>query len=266
MLLQLHIRNYALIDELVVDFGPGFNVLTGETGAGKSMLIGALGLVLGQRAPADLAREEGQPVVVEALFDLTACPRLPALLAALGLEVEEPTLVLKRLLTKSGSRCYINTHLATVGMLQQVGQHLVDILGQHQHQALLASEQQLALLDAYGGLQDDVAALRAAYQEYQALSREAQRLQQEEQQRLQRQDLLHFQRREIDAAALRPGEDEALEQERHLLANAEKLFALAQEAYAALYGEEQAALEKAGGGPRTPARPGRPRPPPAPLV
>jgi len=143
MLVQLHIENYALVDRAVVEFGPGFNVLTGETGAGKSMIIGALGLALGQRAHTDMLRADDRPTLVEALFDVAAYPHLSELLHALGITVEDATLLLKRVLTKSGSRCYINAQLATVAMLQQAGQYLVDILGQHQQQTLLQREQQL---------------------------------------------------------------------------------------------------------------------------
>lgn len=243
MLVQLHIENYALIDRVVVEFGPGLNVLTGETGAGKSMIVGALGLVLGQRAHADVLRPDEKPVLVEALFDVSTHPHLHELLHTLGIEVHDPHLLVKRLVTRGGSRCYINANLATLTMLQDIGQHLVDILGQHQHQTLLRHEQQLALLDAFGQLSEDVAALRLAYQRYHALTQELQRLQQAEQQRLQRQDLLRFQAAEIDQARLHPDEEERLTQEHHLLLHAEKLHELSQSAYAVLYRNEPAVLE-----------------------
>jgi DNA repair protein RecN (Recombination protein N) len=242
MLVQLHIENYALIERVVVEFGPGFNVLTGETGAGKSLIIGALGLALGQRAHADVARVDDKPVLVEALFDISAQPRLHELLGTLGIEVDESFLLLKRMITRSGSRCYINTHLATVAMLQQASQYLVDILGQHQQHTLLQREQQLALLDGFGKLTEDSAALRLTHQRYQELAQQYRRVRQEEQQRLQRQDLVQFQLQEIDRAQLQPDEEERLSQERHLLLNAEKLYELSQDAYAALYRDE-AALE-----------------------
>jgi DNA repair protein RecN (Recombination protein N) len=243
MLVQLHIENYALIDQVVVEFGPGFNVLTGETGAGKSMIIGALGLVLGQRAHTDVLRTPDKPTLVEALFDISSRPDLLAILQARGLEMQEPILLLKRVLTKNGSRCYINANLATLTMLQEIGQHLVDILGQHHHHTLLQREHQLALLDAFGRLAPEVTALRHTYQRYRDLEREYQHLRQSEQQRLQRQDLIHFQLQEIDQAQLQPDEEERLQQERHVLLNAEKLFELSQEAYAALYRNEPSVLE-----------------------
>jgi len=242
MLVQLHIENYALVDRAVVEFGPGFNVLTGETGAGKSMIIGALGLALGQRAHTDMLRAEDKPTLVEALFDVAAYPHLSELLHALGITVEDATLLLKRVLTKSGSRCYINAQLATVAMLQQAGQYLVDILGQHQQQTLLQREQQLALLDNFGKLTEESAALQHAYQHYHTLEQHYRRIRQEEQQRQQRLDLLQFQLQEIAQAQLQPEEEERLTQERHLLLNAERLYALSQDAYAALYRDETSAL------------------------
>ena len=242
MLVQLHIENYALVDRAVVEFGPGFNVLTGETGAGKSMIIGALGLALGQRAHTDMLRAEDKPTLVEALFDVAAYPHLSELLHALGITVEDATLLLKRVLTKSGSRCYINAQLATVAMLQQAGQCLVGILGQHQQQTLLQREQQLALLDNFGKLTEESVALQHAYQHYHTLEQHYRRIRQEEQQRQQRLDLLQFQLQEIAQAQLQPGEEERLTQERHLLLNAERLYALSQDAYAALYRDETSAL------------------------
>jgi DNA repair protein RecN (Recombination protein N) len=225
-----------------VEFGPGFNVLTGETGAGKSMIIGALGLALGQRAHADMLRADAKPTLVEALFDITAYPHLPELFHTLGITIDDATLLLKRVLTKSGSRCYINAQLATVAMLQQAGQSLVDILGQHQQQTLLQREQQLALLDSFGKLTEERAALQRAYQHYHTLARDYRRVRQEAQERQQRLELLQFQLQEIAQARLQAGEEERLLQERHLLLNAERLYALSQDAYAALYRNETSAL------------------------
>lgn len=243
MLVQLHIENYALIDHVVVEFGPGLNILTGETGAGKSMIMDALGLVLGQRANTDVIRTQGQPTLIEALFDITDYPQLRQSLQTLDIEVEDAQLLLKRVVNKRGSRCYVNANLATLNMLQDIGHHLVDILSQHHHHTLLQREQQLALLDAFGKLTDDGAALRQTYQQYHDLEQELRCLRQSEQERLQRQDLVDFQLQEIDQAELQPDEEKQLQHDRHLLLNAEKLHDLAQGAYAALYRGEPSALE-----------------------
>jgi len=243
MLVQLHIENYALVERAIVEFGPGFNVLTGETGAGKSLIIGALGLALGQRAHTDMLRADDKPTLVEALFDIAAYPHLPEFFNTFGVTVDETTLLLKRVLTRSGSRCYINAQLATVAILQQAGQYLVDILGQNQQQTLLQREQQLALLDSFGKLTADSVALRRAYQDYHTLEQTYRRVRQAEEQRQQRLDLVQFQLQEIEQAQLQPDEEERLMQERHLLLNAERLYALSQDAYAALYRDEASALD-----------------------
>lgn len=243
MLVQLHIENYALIDHVVVEFGPGLNVLTGETGTGKSLIIGALGLVLGQRAQTDVMRTPEKASLIEALFDLTPYPALQEECRELGIDLNDAQLLLKRVITKSGSRCYVNANLATLTMLHTIGQRLVDILGQHQHHTLLQPDHQRALLDAFGKLSHDVEALRCAYHRYHDLEREYRQLQQTEQERLQRQDLLQFQLNEIDQAALQPEEEEHLERERHLLVNAEKLYDLSQAAYDALYRDETSATD-----------------------
>jgi DNA repair protein RecN (Recombination protein N) len=171
MLVQLHIENYALIDHVVVEFGPGLNVLTGETGTGKSLIIGALGLVLGQRAQTDVMRTPEKASLIEALFDLTPYPALQEECRELGIDLNDAQLLLKRVITKSGSRCYVNANLATLTMLHTIGQRLVDILGQHQHHTLLQPDHQRALLDAFGKLSDDVEALRCAYHRYHDLER-----------------------------------------------------------------------------------------------
>lgn len=244
MLVQLHIENYALIDHVVVEFGPGLNILTGETGAGKSLIIGALGLALGQRASTDVVREDDKPTVVEALFDIAAAPRLPPLLESLGIPLDESTLLLKRMVTRHGSRCYINAHLATVAMLQQTGQHLVDILGQHQQHTLLHPEQQLALLDSFGQLTAEREAFRQVFQRYHDLRQEYRRVRRDEQQHQQRQSVVQAQLQEIERAALQADEEERLSQEHHLLRHAERLHALAQEMYATLYREESSVLAR----------------------
>lgn len=244
MLVQLHIENYALIDHTVVEFGAGFNVLTGETGAGKSMIIGALGLALGQRAHTDVVRDDDRPTVVEALFDITAYPRLHSFLEELGIALEEPLLLLKRIVTRNNSRCYINTHLATMAMLQQASHYLVDIVGQHQQHTLLQPEQQLALLDSFAQLGDACVTLRQTYQHYQELRQHYRRLRREEQQQRQRQELVVQQLQEIDQAKLQPDEEERLTQEHRLLLHAEQLHTLAQEMYAALYRHDSAILSR----------------------
>ena len=152
MLSELRIRNFALIDSLSVRLGPGLNVLTGETGAGKSIIVGALSLLLGERATADVVRSGAERATVEGLFDLTDRPALVARLDEQGIEVEEGLLLLKREVAVEGrNRAWINGSPTTAGMLGQVGAALVSLHGQHEHQTLLKRDEQRAILDAYAG-------------------------------------------------------------------------------------------------------------------
>ncbi|HEY8496579.1 MAG TPA: AAA family ATPase, partial [Limnochordales bacterium] len=154
MLVELHIRDFALIDRLHIEFAPGFNVLTGETGAGKSIVIDALQTVIGGRARADLVRTGRDSAVIEAVFRIPPGSPVVAQLEEMGVaDPDDPeVLVLRREVLSTGrSRCWINGHPVTVGQLAQVGADLVDIHGQHEHQSLLVPQKQLELLDAYGG-------------------------------------------------------------------------------------------------------------------
>lgn len=246
MLLELNIRNFATIDALSVAFGPGFNVLTGETGAGKSIIIDAVGLLLGERARPDLIRTGEDEATVEALLDLSVQPQLQADLAEAGFG-SAAELLIKRIVARSGkNRIYLNGSLATLAQLQSFTSRLLTIYGQHEHQSLLQSETHLPFLDIFAGLGETVAVYRQLYDEGQQLSSRLQELEETERQRQQRIDLLSFQRDEIAAAALQAGEDEALSAERLLLQNAERLVATTSGGYEALYGAEGAICEQLG--------------------
>lgn len=226
MLTELLIRNLAIIDEVQVPFREGFNALTGETGAGKSIIIHALNFLVGGKSDIDLIRAGEDSMLVEAVFDLSKCPHLRTLLDELGIDLEDDTLILSRELSRTGrSRCRINGRAATVTMLKQIGKALVDIHGQHEHQSLLEPANHLRFLDAFGG--DEISALKEKYTDlYRKLmqvERELAELQQSERERMQRLDLLRYQADEIDKANLREGEEEELLQERQLLANAERI-------------------------------------------
>ncbi len=226
MLSELLIRNLAIIDEVQVPFQPGFNVLTGETGAGKSIIIHALNFLLGARSDIDLIRTGAETMVVEAVFDLRHCPQVRAVLDELGIEPDDETLILSRELSRSGrSRCRINGRAATVAMLKQIGKALVDIHGQHEHQSLLDPASHLRFLDLFGGEEISQRKERYTqlYRQLLAIEREIRELQQSERDRIHRLDLLRYQRDEIDRANLREGEEEELLQERALLANAERI-------------------------------------------
>jgi DNA repair protein RecN (Recombination protein N) len=235
MLELLRVRAFAIIDELEVNFAAGFNALTGETGAGKSILVSALNLILGGRAQADSVRTGAEEAEVQALFrprDPAACD---ARLAALGLPGAGAELVVRRTVQREGrSRAWVNGALATAAQLQQATRGLLDISGQHEHVGLLDAGLHLDLLDAHAGLSE----LREQYAVAFAALAEAEKaraqLDSDESLRAQRADWLKFQLDELLKADPQPGEDEKLAQERRVLAAAEKLRAGAQESEALL--------------------------------
>ena len=230
MLELLRVKAFAIIDELEVHFASGFNVLTGETGAGKSILVDALHLVLGGRAQADSVRTGAEEAEVQALFRPRDPAECDARLAALGLPAAGGELVVRRTVQREGrSRAFVNGALATAAQLQQATRGLLDISGQHEHVGLLDAALHLDLLDAHSGcgpLRDEYAAAFAALSE---AERARAQLDSDESQRAQRADWLEFQLDELVKAAPQPGEDEQLLQERRVLAAAEKLRAGAEE-------------------------------------
>ncbi|WP_235606815.1 DNA repair protein RecN [Syntrophotalea acetylenivorans] len=240
MLTDLHIRDFAIIDVLEVGFSSGFNVLTGETGAGKSIIIDAVALLLGDRARVDLIRTGSEEAVVEAVFDLQGKPAVRQALAAGGFDDEEELLI-KRVVNRNGrNKIYINGSLAKLAQLQPLTSQLMNIYGQHEHQGLQRADSHLAFLDSYAGLQPELDTYRHSYDDIQQLEQELQKLQDAEAGRLQRLDLLSFQLRELDEAELVAGEDEELLAERSLLQHGERLSRSALTGYETLYGAEQA--------------------------
>jgi DNA repair protein RecN (Recombination protein N) len=264
MLTTLRISGFAIVDAIEVRFGPGLNVLTGETGAGKSILVNALHLVLGGRMSADVLREGADEAVVEAIFELPPAHPVFARLEAAGLRPprgersaasagEVAELLVRRVAARGGrGRAFVNGALCTVSMLEDALRGTVDISGQHEHVSLLDPATHLDLLDAYAGLDapetDGAAPLllrfRAAHAALAALVREREALAADEGERARRADYLAFQLAELDRADPRPGELEVLEGERRVLASAEKLREAARAAEALAYGEEGSASER----------------------
>jgi DNA repair protein RecN (Recombination protein N) len=226
MLRYLRIRNLAVIEQVQVEFEPGLNVLTGETGAGKSVLVEAVGLLLGGRASSDLVRTGADVAQVEAQF-----------------QDGDTEVVLRRDVTAQGrSRAFVNGSLVTAGALREFSDGLIELHGQHEHQILMDPESHLTLLDTYAGLENDLAGVGEAFSKLQALKTELRALQLDERQKAARVDLLTFQRDEIARARIQPDEDEDLTATRQVLVNAEKLQRLSGEAYAALYESDGAVL------------------------
>jgi len=235
MLKTLLIKNYALIEHLSVEFSSGLVIITGETGAGKSIIIDALGLVLGERASVEAVRTGADKAVVETLFDIAGNARLRTLLAENALDVADELIVRREVSAKGQSRCFINDSPVTLALLKQMGELLVDLHGQHDHQSLLRVETHCSVLDDFGGLDGMVGEYHSAYVRLRALVTELEELQQREQY-LREQRAFHlFQAQEIDAVAPQPGEEEQLETELRILENSEKLFGATSELYTLLY-------------------------------
>lgn len=229
MLKELNIKNFAIIDKLRVEFAPGLCVFTGETGAGKSIVVDALSLALGERASADLIRTGCEEATVEAAFDLdrASASEVVALLAEQGIEMDPgEDLIVRRVLSSSGkNKVYINGSLANLATLSALGGRLADIHGQHEHQSLLSLERQLDMLDSFGGHGDLRDEVNAGYRRLLDIRKKLAELQEGERDRAQREDMLRYQQNEIEAAQLKPGEDEALLGEQKIMANSEKLAA-----------------------------------------
>ncbi len=237
MLVELSIQNIAIIDRLRVAFEPGMNALTGETGAGKSIIIDALGAVVGGRTSPDMLRAGAERARIEAVFDVTDRddPALAALLDEAGIEHEDGTLILARDLQSNGrSVARINGQTVTVGLLGRVGERLVDIHGQSAHLSLLRPATHLDFLDAYAGLMERRAALTALVGRVRRIRAERATLERDDRELARRMDLLRFQVEEIAGANLEPEEDDALRAERQRLANASNLQVIADTVYRTL--------------------------------
>jgi DNA repair protein RecN (Recombination protein N) len=236
----LRVRSFAIIDELEVELEPGMNVVTGETGAGKSILIDALSLVLGGRARPEVVRTGAEQAEVEAQFDVADDAAARTRVEATGVSVEEE-LVLRRVVQRSGrSRAYVNGRLASAGQLAELAEGLADISSQHEHHTLVDSRSHLAFLDAFAELDPLRAQMREAYD---ALRRAKHALDQQSsaaQTRVEREDLLRFQLHEIDALALQPGEEAKLITERDRQRHAERLAQVTGSAEDALYASDEA--------------------------
>ncbi len=234
MLLELRVENYAVIESIAVQFAAGLNLLTGETGAGKSILIDALALLLGDKASAEAVRHGAEKSVVSAVFDDDS-KALDAVLAANGLDAsDEPQLILRREIAAGGKgRVFVNNQPATVGVLKQLAAHLAVIHAQNEAVLAFDEASRLTLLDTFAGV--DAQKTAEAYGRWRDVGQRIADLERDEQDRLRLLDLWSFQKKEIAAARLEPGEDEKLAAEKRLLANAERVYSAAMSAYDSLY-------------------------------
>jgi DNA repair protein RecN (Recombination protein N) len=248
VLRELRVKNLAVIESLTVPFGPGLNVLTGETGAGKSILIDALTLLLGERAqPAETIRTGAETATIEAVFDAPKKSPVATLLQEHGIALEDGILVVRRELVRGArGRVFLNDANATLALLERLGETLVEVHGQHEHQALLRPARHLDLLDSFAGLGILRDRLRQRHDEWKSVSAELEALRVTARDTAARTREHQDAMAEIDAARLRPGEEDELRDERRRLMNAERLAEGANAAYRELYDDQASAVERAG--------------------
>jgi DNA repair protein RecN (Recombination protein N) len=248
VLRELRVRNLAVIESLTVPFGPGLNVLTGETGAGKSILIDALTLLLGERAqPAETIRTGAETATIEAVFDAPRKSPVATLLQEHGITLENGQLIVRRELVRGGrGRVFLNDANTTLALLEKLGEALVEVHGQHEHQALLRPARHLDLLDAFAGLGVLRERLRQRHEEWRSVTAELEAIRATSRDQAARSAQYRESMAEIDAAHLRAGEEEELREERRRLMNAERLAEGATGAYRELYDDPASAVERAG--------------------
>ena len=244
MLLELRIRNFAIIDQVALDFGAGLNVLSGETGAGKTIIMNALGLLLGMRASPEMVRADHKEAVVEGLFQVEGehGPDLPE-----GFDPASGELIVKRVVSESGrSKVLINDEMATVQTLARIGSALVEVYGQHEQQSLLRTENHLAILDRFAALEPTVAAYRGGYARARELTAQLSGLEQRARERERRLEIARFELEELDRAQLDVEEERKLAAERAILANAARLMSSVSAAELLLMDQDGAATELLG--------------------
>ena len=229
MLRSLYIKQYALIEEINVEFERGLNILTGETGAGKSILIDALGLLLGDRASAEVVRKGAEKAVVEGTFAINGSAEVINLLKGNGIEATDELIVRREISTKGQHRCFINDSPVPLTLLKSIGDILVDLHGQHDHQALLRPETHIEFLDDFGDHLRELSAYRKSYQALTILLAKKRGMAEQVKRFEEKRDLNEFQLREIDALNPRKGEEEALGAELRILENGERLHQMTAE-------------------------------------
>jgi DNA repair protein RecN (Recombination protein N) len=247
VLLELAVENYAVIEKVRVRFHPGLNLLTGETGSGKSIVVDALGLLLGGRASPEMVRSGAPRARISGIFEVAESPALTRLLDDAGIEIEDRELLVEREIQAGGkSRAFVGNRPATAALLRDLAVHLADIHGQHDQQQLFSAAVQCDMLDAFAGAGDLASQVAETYQAWKRAAVACDDLDRGAQEKLRLADLWAFQRKEIEALGPKPGEDTELENERRVLRNVVRLQELAGGAYAALYEDPASATAQAG--------------------
>lgn len=244
MLKSISIRNYAIIDAADSEFEPGLNIITGETGAGKSILIDALGLILGERASSEVIRAGAEKAIVEGVFAVASNKKVRSVLSANELDDAEELILRREVSAKGQNRCFVNDTPVNLAVLKEIGDHLVDLHGQHEHQSLLRPHTHIEYLDDFGSLEGLLGEYRSSYDALSGLFAQRNELARQEAVLKERRDLYEFQLKEIDAVHPEPGEEESLEAELRILENSEKLFEATSRLYQMLYEGEQAVYDQ----------------------
>jgi len=238
MLLELRIKNFVIIDSLNISFTKGLNILSGETGAGKSILIDALSGVLGEKLSTDMIRTGFDKATLEAVFDISSLEPVQSILQDSGIDIEDDQLILRREIFANGKgRCFANSVQITVAKLKEIADSLVDIHGQNEHQTIINIARHRELLDSFGNLQNDVAKVKDVYDRLYNIRNKLNSFEIDEREKARRIEFNSFAIKEIESASLKPGEEEELKNESNLLANAEKIFKEVNEASQWLSGE-----------------------------
>jgi DNA repair protein RecN (Recombination protein N) len=225
MLLELKINNFILIEDLKLKFDSGLNILTGETGTGKSILIDALSGVLGEKMTTDMIRAGNERAILEGVFDISNLPQVKALLDESGIDYDNNILVQRRELYSSGKgRCFVNSTQIPIAKLKEISEYLVDIHGQNEHQSIIKAARHRELLDSFGKLEGKVAQINIYYNKLNNLQEKIDSFKIDEREKTRRIEYLSFAIKEIESAKLVPGEEQSLETESSILSNAEKLF------------------------------------------
>ncbi len=243
MLKNLYIKNYALIDEIDITFHKGFNVILGETGAGKSILIGALGLLIGERASAEVIRKDAPKAVVEGVFDIARLEKVKAYLNKIDIDYDDELIIRREISAKGSNRIFLNDTPVNLSDIKQLGDLLVDLHGQHSHQSLLKSEKHIEFLDELGSYGDLLSDFSATTEELENKRKTLNSLIKREKELKEKLELYEFKLREINDISPQEGEDEQLENELRILENSEFLFNATTEIYSALYESDSAVYD-----------------------
>ncbi|CAB1062604.1 DNA repair protein RecN [Olavius sp. associated proteobacterium Delta 1] len=244
MLKELSIRNFAIIDDLQIGFSDGLTILSGETGAGKSIILNAVNLLLGSRASADLVRTGAKAAELEALFDISPNSSVARIMSDLGYDSREGLLIRRIIARSDSNRVYVNGRLATIQILNSITENLASISGQHAHQGLLKEDEHLLILDQFGGLMSQRQNVYDQYHQLLPLIDELEKLKSIRDRQAEHLELLQFQKKEISDAGIIPGEDTVLEQERLRLKNAEILYQTVHGSIEELYGAPGSVIER----------------------